>query len=261
MLLSHVSYGSGRPIIILHGLLGCGRNWASIAKKISAQGWRAITIDLRNHGESPHSDQMAYPLLAQDIEEVIASLNIEKPIVLGHSMGGKVAMALALRKPRSVGGLIIADIAPRQYVKSNEYFIEQMLALNLKVVKNRSHADELLTERVQDPVFRSFLLQNLYASDHGYQWRPNLHGILQNMPALMDFPFETHHASYGGPVLCISGEKSEYFENADKILIREFFPEARNVMIKGASHWVHADKPEIFFLSVSNFLTGLNQSK
>ena len=145
MLLSHVSYGSGRPLIILHGLLGCGRNWTSIAKKISAQGWRAITIDLRNHGESPHSDQMAYPLLAQDIEEVIGSLNLENPIVLGHSMGGKVAMTLALRKPRSVRGLIIVDIAPRQYVKSNEYFIEAMLALNLKVVKNRSHADELLS--------------------------------------------------------------------------------------------------------------------
>ena len=261
MLLSHVSYGSGRPLIILHGLLGCGRNWASIAKKISAQGLRAITIDLRNHGESPHSDQMAYPLLAEDIEQVIGSLNLEKPIVLGHSMGGKVAMALALRKPRSVGGLIIVDIAPRQYVKSNEHLIEEMLALNLKVVKNRSHADELLAERVRDPVFRSFLLQNLYASDQGYQWRPNLRGILQNIPALMGFPFETHHASYRGPVLCISGDKSEYFENADKILLREFFPQAKVVTIKGANHWVHADRPEIFFLAVLNFLTGFNQPK
>ncbi|MEC9022452.1 MAG: alpha/beta fold hydrolase [Pseudomonadota bacterium] len=258
MLLSNVSYGSGRPIIILHGLLGSGRNWASIAKKISAQGWQAITIDLRNHGESPHSDQMAYPLLAQDIEEVISSLNLEKPIVLGHSMGGKVAMALALTKPRSVGGLIIVDIAPRQYVKSNEYFIEEMLALNLKVVKNRSHADKLLAERVKDSVFRSFLLQNLYASDQGYQWRPNLRGILENMPALMGFPFDPHQALYRGPVLCITGDKSEYFENADKILFREFFPRASNVTIKGASHWVHADRPEIFFLSVLNFLTGSN---
>ena len=143
----------------------------------------------------------------------------------------------------------------------DEYFIEQMLALNLKVVKNRSHADELLAERVRDPVFRSFLLQNLYVSDHGYQWRPNLHGILQNMPALMEFPFETHHASYRGPVLFISGDRSEYFENADKILIREFFPQAKNITIKGASHWVHADRPEIFFLLVLNFLTGFNQPK
>ena len=260
MLLSNVSYGSGRPIIILHGMLGCGRNWASIAKKISAQGWRAITIDLRNHGDSPHSDRMDYNLLAQDIEEVIGSLNIEKPIVLGHSMGGKVAMALALRKPHSVGGLIIVDIAPRQYQKSNEYFIKEMLALNLKAVKNRSHADKLLAEQIQDPVIRSFLLQNLYAGEDGYLWRLNLRGILENISALMDFPFEKDN-TFGGSALCIAGGNSEYFEETDKELFREFFPNVRIIKIKGAGHWVHSDSPDIFFESVSIFLTGLNQSE
>ena len=260
MLLSNVSYGSGRPIIILHGMLGCGRNWASIAKKISAQGWRAITIDLRNHGDSPHSDRMDYNLLAQDIEEVIGALNIEKPIVLGHSMGGKVAMALALRKPHSVGGLIIVDIAPRQYQKSNEYFIKEMLALNLKAVKNRSHADKLLAEQIQDPVIRSFLLQNLYAGEDGYLWRLNLRGILENISALMDFPFEKDN-TFGGSALCIAGGNSEYFEETDKELFREFFPNVRIIKIKGAGHWVHSDSPDIFFESVSIFLTGLNQSE
>ena len=256
MLLSNVSYGSGRPIIILHGMLGCGRNWASIAKMISAQGWRAITIDLRNHGDSPHSDRMDYNLLAQDIEEVIGSLNIEKPIVLGHSMGGKVAMALALRKPHSVGGLIIVDIAPRQYQKSNEYFIKKMLALNLKAVKNRSHADKLLAEQIQDPVTRSFLLQNLYAGEEGYLWRLNLRGILENISALMDFPFEKDN-TFGGSALCIAGGNSEYFEETDKELFREFFPKVRMVTIKGAGHWVHADSSTIFFESISNFLFSL----
>ena len=260
MLLSHVSYGSGRPIIILHGLLGCGRNWASIAKKISAQGWRAITVDLRNHGDSPHAGQMDYNLLAQDIEEVIGSLNIEKPIVLGHSMGGKVAMALALRKPQSVGGLIIVDIAPRQYQKSNEYFIREMLALNLGSVKNRSHADRLLAEQIQDPVIRSFLLQNLYAGEEGYLWRLNLRGILENISALMDFPFEKDN-TFGGSALCIAGGNSEYFEETDKELFREFFPNVRIITIKGAGHWVHSDSSDIFFESVSIFLTGLNQSE
>lgn len=261
MLLSNVSYGSGRPIIILHGLLGCGRNWASIAKKISAQGWRAITVDLRNHGDSPHSDQMHYNLLAQDIEEVIGSLNLEKPIVLGHSMGGKVAMALALRKPQSVGGLIIVDIAPRQYEKSNEHFVKEMLALDLKVVKNRSDADKLLAKRIPDPVFRSFLLQNLYASDQGYQWRANLRAILENMSALMGFPFGKDNTFFGGTALCIAGGNSEYFEETDKELFREFFPNVRIIKIKGAGHWVHSDSPDIFFESVSIFLTGLNQSE
>lgn len=261
MLLSNVSYGSGRPIIILHGMLGCGRNWASIAKKISAQGWRAITIDLRNHGDSPHSDRMDYNLLAQDIEEVIGSLNIEKPIVLGHSMGGKVAMALALRKPQSVGGLIIVDIAPRQYQKSNEYFIKEMLALNLKAVKNRSHADKLLAEQIQDPVIRSFLLQNLYAGEEGYQWRLNLRGILENISALMDFPFEKDNTFFGGSALCIAGGNSEYFEETDKELFREFFPKVRILTIKEAGHWVHADSPDMIFESVSNFLIGLEPSE
>ncbi|MGA0347292.1 MAG: alpha/beta hydrolase, partial [Alphaproteobacteria bacterium] len=122
---------------------------------------------------------------------------------------------------------------------------------------NRSHADKLLAEQIQDPVIRSFLLQNLYAGEQGYQWRLNLRGILENISALMDFPFEKETPPFGGSALCIAGGNSEYFEETDKELFREFFPKVRMVTIKGAGHWVHADSSAIFFESVSNFLFSL----
>ena len=161
MELAYQRYGSGFPILILHGLLGSGRNWTSMAKRFAADGSEAITVDLRNHGRSPHSNAMNYSLMANDIAELISFLKIENPIIIGHSMGGKTAMALSLTKGENIKGLIVVDIAPKKYMHSNISLINAMTEAELDKVSSRGEADKLLSKQINNDEIRGFLLQNL----------------------------------------------------------------------------------------------------
>lgn len=256
MKLSSAAYGEGPPLVILHGLFGSGRNWTSIAKALGAS-WRVLVVDLRNHGASPWHAEMNYAVMAEDVLTFIRTEKLERPVVLGHSMGGKAAMMAALTEPDAVGALIAADIAPVAYEHSHEPFIDALRAIDLAAVKRRGDADESLRDAVPESALRGFLLQNLVFEDAGPRWRVNLDAIDRNMAALTGFPDLSAGLAYAGPSLFIVGARSDYVRPDHHQRIRQLFPQASIIMITDAGHWLHAEKPAEFIDQVTRFLTGL----
>jgi len=251
MKLNFKEYGAGRPLVILHGLFGSSDNWGGIAPKLADQ-FHIFTLDLRNHGQSPHSDEMSYPIMARDVVEFLDGLELERAAVLGHSMGGKVAMQLALDFPDRVERLVVADIAPRAYAPEYEAYFSAMLALDLKKFKSRLQMEEALAPAVPDLVIRRFLLKNLgHNPDGSYFWKINLPGIHKNYPHICD-AIESMK-SYGRPALFLSGGKSNYVSEADHAQILKLFPKAQFQTIPQAGHWMHADAPEEFVSCVAKF--------
>ncbi|MBB44213.1 MAG: alpha/beta hydrolase [Rhodospirillaceae bacterium] len=259
MELAYKRYGSGSPILILHGLLGSGRNWTSMAKRFAADGWEAITVDLRNHGESPHSNAINYSLMANDVAELIRLLKIECPIVIGHSMGGKVAMALSLTKLEVIKALIVVDIAPKKYFHSNLSLITAMMEVDLDEISTRVEADKILSKKINNGDMRAFLLQNLIFENGVASWRVNLASIESNMEHLMDFPYRKNEFLYAGPVLFVGGGVSEYMRSMKLDIILDLFPIAEVKMIKNTGHWVHSEKPTLFYTIVSQFINQINK--
>jgi esterase len=247
----------GPAIIILHGLFGSGRNWASFAKYFSTTH-RVLTVDLRNHGSSPWDDEMTYPAMAEDVLELIAAEGLEKPVLLGHSMGGKVAMTAALSQPGLIAGLILADIAPVTYSHSHAGLVTLMQALDIASYTRRSEADADLAKSIEDATLRGFLLHNLLFEEAGPRWQINLDVIPPSMPGLMKFPFEPGSCQFTGPVMLIGGGKSDFVLPEYHKAVRGFFPAADIQMIDGAGHWVHAQKPEEFGRFVIEFLSALS---
>jgi pimeloyl-ACP methyl ester carboxylesterase len=248
---------SGPAIVILHGLFGSGRNWASFAKHFS-KTHRVLTVDLRNHGSSPWDDEMTYPAMAEDVLELIATERLEKPVLLGHSMGGKVAMTTALSQPDVLAGLILADIAPVSYRHSHAHLVTLMLALDIASYTRRSEADADLAQSIDDANLRGFLLHNLLFEEGDPRWQINLEVIPPSMPGLMEFPFAPGSGQFTGPVVVIAGGKSDFVLPEYHDAIRAFFPAADIRMIEGAGHWVHAQKPEEFGRHVTEFLSSLS---
>lgn len=246
-------FGQGEPLVILHGLFGSSDNWFSIAPKLAGQ-FHVFTLDLRNHGQSPHSDEMSYPVMARDVVEFLDGQGLASANVLGHSMGGKTAMQLALDFPERVERLIVADIAPRAYALEFEPYFQAMLALDLKKFKSRMQVEEALASSVPDLVIRRFLLKNLgHNPDGSYFWRINLPGIHKNYP--QNCEAMTSEKQFDKPVLFLSGGKSNYVSEADHPQILKLFPRAQFEVIRGAGHWVHADAPGEFVEEVRSFLT------
>lgn len=236
----HDSPGESPPLLIAHGLYGSARNWGVIAKRLSDRG-QVIAVDMRNHGQSPWSDAHGYHDLAADLAEVIRAHG-GRADVLGHSMGGKAAMALALAYPELVGRLVVADIAPVQYGHSQLQFIEAMQSVDLSKVTRRSDAEAQLGDLGVDASLQSFLTQSL--DIQARKWRLNLQVLAAEMPSIMGFPdFET---SWGGPVLFLSGAASDYVQSAHRETIRSYFPAAKFAKIPDAGHWLHAEKPREF---------------
>ena len=256
MKLFSAEFGEGPPLIILHGLFGSGRNWASIAKKLS-DNWRVLTVDLRNHGASPWDAEMNYALMAEDVLALIEAEKLERPVVLGHSMGGKTAMMAALIEPSAIGALIVADIAPISYGRSHDPYVEAMQSVDLATVKRRGEADEALRAAVPEAGLRGFLLHNLVFEDEGPRWRLNLEAIDRNLEALSDFPDPSTGGVYSGPSMFIAGANSNYIQPDHHATIRRLFPEASILLIAGAGHWLHAEKPAEFLELVTGFLGGL----
>ncbi len=241
-------------IAFCHGLFGQGKNWTQVAKALSAEH-RVLLIDMPNHGRSPWTQTFDYVELADLVAE---ELRPRGPVALvGHSMGGKIAMCLALRHPEMVERLAVVDVAPVSYPSGREFvgYIETMRALDLGGLERRAQADEALLEAVPNPVVRSFLLQNLRRTDDGWQWQLNLELLGDHMAGLTGWPRERlGDASYDGPVLWVGGADSDYIADEHAEEMDRRFPRNRRVLIKGAGHWVHSEQPEIFLEVLRRFV-------
>lgn len=248
-MLSYIQHGDGRPgLLIAHGLFGSGRNWGVIAKRLSDRG-RVIAVDMRNHGESPWHETHRYPDLAADLADVIERLG--GPIdVLGHSMGGKAAMVLALTRPELVNRLIVADVAPVAYAHTQMHNIEAMRAVDLSGIERRADARPLLAAHVDDPELVSFFLQSLDVRN--CRWALNLDTLAAEMEHILGFP--EIGGRFGGPALFLTGARSDYVRPEHRERIKALFPKARFAKIPGAGHWLHAQKPREFEAALRVFL-------
>lgn len=238
------------PLVIAHGLFGSGRNWGVIARKLS-DSRDVIAVDMRNHGDSPRSDSHSYPDMAADLAEVINHLG-GRADLLGHSMGGKAAMQLALTAGDLIRNLIIADIAPIAYQHDQSQHIRAMQSLNLHGLAGRTDADARLASFVPDPALRAFFLQSLDLKSDPATWRINLAALDHEMPKIVGWP-ETSGV-FLGPALFLTGANSHYVlpEHRDKI--RALFPKARFAKLANAGHWLHAERPREFIETVQVFL-------
>ena len=241
-MLNYMTFGDEKspPVMIVHGLYGSGRNWGVIAKRLSDQFF-VITVDLRNHGDSPWLDTHNYHVMADDLVEVINSLNI-KPNIIGHSMGGKAAMVLALKRPNLVRNLIIADIAPVKYEHDQSQFIEAMQKVDLSKVEKRSDATLALSKFVENKSLQNFFTQSLDIK--AKRWKLNLKVLRSEMSEILSFP--KIESEFSGHSLFLKGEKSDYIKSEHRKLIKSLFTKARFATFKEAGHWLHAEKPREF---------------
>jgi len=245
--------GEGPSLLILHGLFGSGTNWRSIGKQLAANH-RVLLVDLRNHGSSPHATGMNYPQLAADVRALMERENIPRAAILGHSMGGKTAMQLALESPERVSHLIPVDIAPAYSDHDHLPIIAALQALDLGVVRRRADADQALAAAIPDRGLRLFLLQNLIPSKSGWRWRLNLAALNAAMPDLLGFPEPDPGAHYPGPTLFLRGGRSDYLLPEHEARIGALFPAARIDTIPDAAHWVHAEQPALLVAKLREFL-------
>ncbi|CAN0398862.1 unnamed protein product [Discosporangium mesarthrocarpum] len=242
----------GPPLIVLHGLFGSARNWAGHARSL-AETHHVYALDLRNHGSSERAMTMTYEEMADDVAGFIAEHGIADPVVMGHSMGGKVAMQLALTEPAMIRALIVVDIAPVSYGHDMLDYIAAMQMLDLSGEQRRSELEEELRGEVDDPGISAFLMTNLERANGGFQWRINLTAISAGMSAISAFS-PPPGAGYDKPAVFIAGSESSYIRDSHRDRISELFPKSRTVTIKDANHWVHADQPEAFLKTVNAFL-------
>jgi pimeloyl-ACP methyl ester carboxylesterase len=254
MRLAFTELGAGPPVVLLHGLLGAGRNFGAVQKALAAQGHCVLALDLRNHGESPHAETMDYAAMADDVAETLAAAGAEPAAIIGHSMGGKVAMLLALRHPAMVARLLVADIAPRAYpAPLFTRYVAAMRAIALRPGLTRRDADAALAEAVPAPALRAFLLQNLRFEENPPRWRVALDVLAAQMDSIGGWPEPP--GRYDGQVLVLAGDASDYIGPEDHARFLALFPSARFATIR-AGHWLHAENPAAFLDQVTAFLAG-----
>ena len=248
-MIEHGSEQTTPPLLIVHGLYGSARNWGAISKRLSDQ-YHVIAVDQRNHGDSPWFDTHSYIDMANDLIEV--AQHIERPLnLVGHSMGGKTAMIMALMRPDLVNRLLVADIAPIAYGHDQSQYIQAMQAVDLTRVYKRSDAIEQLAEMVDDTTLQSFFTQSLDVT--GKRWKLNLDVLGREMHHILGFP--DIQGSFDGPALFLSGSESTYVQNDGKARAKQYFPNARFAKLKGAGHWLHAEKPREFEEAVRHYFS------
>ncbi|MFT5814145.1 MAG: esterase [Psychroserpens sp.] len=250
-LLNYQQSGSGKDIILIHGLFGRLENLNMVAKAL-AENFRVTSVDVRNHGDSFHHSVMNYPAMAQDIADVMQHLAINSAVVLGHSMGGKIAMELALTMPELVEKLIIADIAPVEYPPHHSQIITGLKSLDFSVIMQRKDADKQLAKYLDDVGVRQFLLRNLSSKNGQLIFKCSIDNIAKNYPQIM----KTYQGcnSFQGPTLFIKGANSDYILPEHRTEILRLFPQSRARVLQGAGHWLHAEKTIAFNRSVEGFL-------
>ncbi|MBC8269823.1 MAG: alpha/beta fold hydrolase [Rhodospirillaceae bacterium] len=252
--LAYKAFGKGPPLIILHGLFGSKRNWASIAKALSAH-FHVFCLDLRNHGESPWADGMDYATMAADVHGFIKRHALAGATVIGHSMGGKTAMALSLLHGEALNALVVVDIAPVAHSGADiRSYLETLMEVPLAAFRDRAEVEDHLSESITEAGIRSFLLQNLVRSGERLQWRINLAAIADDMDSITGFIDTGHGRSYGGPTLFVAGGNSNYVQPRDHTVVGTLFPKARIEIIAGAGHWLHAEQPGPFLDLLKQFL-------
>jgi esterase len=248
-------FGQGFPVIILHGLLGLSDNWVSFGRRL-ASDFEVIIPDLRNHGQSPHSSVFDYPSLLGDLQSLIDELELREFFLIGHSLGGKIAMDYALESPERLKKLVVVDISLRKYPGNSlqQELIDAMLAVDFSVVHSRSGIDDQLKRYVRSDKLRQFLLKNAYWSDKDHlAWRSNINSINENLPLIFDGIVSDN--KFENPALFIRGGLSDYISEDDRKEITIHFPDSSVSTIANATHWVHADAPEEFYNIVKDFLT------
>ncbi len=260
---------AGPVVVFVHGLFGQGKNWTTVAKGL-ADRHRVMLVDLPNHGHSPWSERVDYLDMAALVAAELESVG-EPVTLVGHSMGGKVAMQLALRRPELLRALVVVDVAPTAYPESGgrtddpdeeaspfAAFIAAMQAVDLDRLRTREDAEAALRTAVPSRMVRSFLLQSLVrdgvGADGGWRWRLNLEALARDLGHLRGFPDPPPGATFDGPVLWIAGANSTYVLPEDRARMDELFPATRLVRIKKAGHWVHSEQPEVFLETVRRFL-------
>ncbi|XP_012495710.1 PREDICTED: alpha/beta hydrolase domain-containing protein 11 isoform X2 [Propithecus coquereli] len=246
-------------VVFLHGLLGSKTNFNSIAKALAEQtGRRVLTVDARNHGDSPHSPDMSYEAMSQDLQGLLPQLGLVPCVLIGHSMGGKTAMLLALQRPELVERLVAVDISPVETTSSSNFesIVTAMRAIDIPDEMPRSHARKLadgqLSSVVQDIAVRQWLLTNLVEVGGRFMWRVNLDALAQHLDKIMAFPLQQD--SYPGPTLFLLGGNSEFVHPSHHPEIMRLFPRAQMQTVPNAGHWVHADRPQDFVAAIRGFL-------
>jgi len=243
--------GLGPPLIILHGLFGSADNWATIAKKLIAKH-KVYLVDLRNHGMSPHSDEFNYASMVEDLYLFIKQHDIIRPDILGHSMGGKVAMFFAIKYPSQLNKLIVVDIGPKQYPIHHDVILEGLKDLDLEELKSRKDADTQLAEYVDIEGIRQFLLKNLKRTTNGFEWKMNL-AVIYDQVANVGEGLSTDD-NFNRDTIFIRGSKSNYILDEDLAGIKNHFPNSSLETIADASHWVHAEQPAALIKAIEKFL-------
>jgi esterase len=244
--------GSGRPVLLLHGLFGSGNNLGALARHLGGS-YQTLRLDLRNHGRSPHSSAINYPLMVADVLHFLDERGIDQCAVIGHSMGGKAAMGLALLRPERVAALLVVDICPIDYADNrHDDVFEALLGLPLAELEGRKEADRILGNSIDDAGIRQFLLTNLYRDRGAFAWRVNLDALLKNRRRLAAAP--APGGVYAGSTLFVKGARSDYVSSRCHEAIARQFPQAELKIIADAGHWPHAEKPMVFNALVSRFL-------
>ena len=253
MELYYKEYGSGPPLVILHGLLGSGGNWHTLASRAFGEHFTVYAVDQRNHGRSPHTDEMSYEAMAADLAAFLDAQSIGQTHLIGHSMGGKTAMHFALAYPERVDRLVVVDMAPRAYEPGHTTILDALSAVDPSAYASRREVDDALARKIASPAVRQFLLKNLGldADERRYYWQMNLDGIVRSYDALNEAvpPGRT----FDGPARFVRGSASGYVTDDDLGAIRALFPQS-DVVTLDAGHWVHADAPEDFARVVTEFL-------
>ena len=253
MELHYESYGAGPALVVLHGLFGSAENSRTLNKHVFAKSFSVYAPDQRNHGHSPHSDVFNFEVMTEDLIKFFGDHALESTFLLGHSMGGKVAIHTALTHPDCVDRLIIVDIAPRAYPPRHQTIFDALRGINLADARSRKDLDQALAPKVPEKMVRQFLLKNVERSgNNSFRWRINLEAIAANYesstePALGDLVFAK-------PTLFIRGGRSPYVTAEDEPIIKKHFPQARIITIDDAGHWVHYESPKVFAQKVQEFL-------
>jgi esterase len=252
MILNSIEQGQGREIILLHGLFGAAKNLGVIARALARHA-RVISLDARNHGMSGHDPAMSYEIMAADVIETMAALGLPNAIIIGHSMGGKTAMTLALARSDLVTSLAVLDIAPVTYRHGFDGYVAGMRAIDLTPGLTRHDADDSLADYIPEPAFRGFLLNNLLLGE-APRWRLGLDEIAGAMPDLLAWATPKGATPYTGPATFIHGADSTYVREAGLAAIKTWFPNAAVETIQNAGHWLHAEQPEKVITALETFL-------